>query len=181
MLPILGWLETHWDKCFVRWNRAFLTIRQNRRHLILLTFWDEQEIIDALPFIFCQFWPNGQLLKKFHTPALVKNQICPKSLIFNYVCKKLRFGSGIIGWVFVCVFCKQNAKMTKFVRKIVIFEFCKQNTLTVTLCMMPEPYLSFLQTEFKNVILAIIFINILLGAPELWCPGTRSLVPFQAD
>ena len=68
-----------------------------------------------------------------------------------------------------------------FVRKIVIFEFCKQNTLTVTLCRMPEPYLSFLQTEFKNVILAIFFVNILLGAPELWCPGTRSLVPFQAD
>ena len=81
----------------------------------------------------------------------------------------------------MCVFCKQNAKMTKFVRKIVIFEFCKQNTLTVTLCRMPEPYLSFLQTEFKNVILAIFFVNILLGAPELWCPGTRSLVPFQAD
>ena len=100
---------------------------------------------------------------------------------FCFVSKKLRFGTGIIGWVFVCVFCKQNAKMTKFVRKIVIFEFCKQNTLTVTLCMMPEPYLSFLQTEFKNVILAIFFVNILLGAPELWCPGTRSLVPFQAD
>ena len=100
---------------------------------------------------------------------------------FCFVSKKLRFGSGIIGWVFVCVFCKQNAKMTKFVRKIVIFEFCKQNTLTVTLCRMPEPYLSFLQTEFKNVILAIFFVNILLGAPELWCPGTRSLVPFQAD
>ena len=71
--------------------------------------------------------------------------------------------------------------MTKFVRKIVIFDFYKQNTLTVTLSMMPEPYLSFLQTEFKNVILAIFFIYILLGAPELWCPGTRSLVPFQAD
>ena len=104
-----------------------------------------------------------------------------KIAFLNFVSKKLRFGSGIIGWVFVCVFCKQNAKMTKFVRKIVIFEFCKQNTLTVTLCRMPEPYLSFLQTEFKNVILAIFFVNILLGAPELWCPGTRSLVPFQAD
>ena len=89
----------------------------------------------------------------------------PKIAFLNFVNKKLRFGSGIIGWVFVCVFCKQNAKMTKFVRKIVIFEFCKQNTLTVTLCMMPEPYLSFLQTEFKNVILAIF-----AWAPEVWCP-----------
>ena len=81
----------------------------------------------------------------------------------------------------MCIFCIQNAKMTNFVRKIVIFEFCKQNTLTVTLCMMPEPYLSFLQTEFKNVILAKKIVNKLLGAPDLWCPGTRSLVPFQAD
>ena len=105
----------------------------------------------------------------------------PKIAFLNFVNKKLRFGSGIIGWVFVCVFCKQNAKMTKFVRKIVIFEFCKQNTLTVTLCMMPEPYVIFLQTESKNVILANFFVNILLGAPELWCPSTRSLVPFQAD
>ena len=97
---------------------------------------------------------------------------------FCFVSKKLRFGTGIIGWVFVCVFCKQNAKMTKFVRKIVIFEFCKQNTLTVTLCRMPEPYLSFLQTEFKNVILAIFSWTYCWGhqsygarAPEVWCPS----------
>ena len=114
-----------------------------------------------------------------------------KIAFLNFVNKKLRFGSDIIGWVFVCVFCKQNAKMTKFVRKIVIFEFCKQNTLTVTLCMMPEPYLSFLQTEFKNVIWQFFSLTYCWGhqsygawAPEVWCPskltkarGTRVLVP----
>ena len=65
---------THRDKCFVGWNCAFLTLRQNGRHVFPPTFWDEQETLDALPFIFCHFPTNRYLSKKFQTPALVKKR-----------------------------------------------------------------------------------------------------------
>ena len=41
---------------------------------IILTFRDEQETLDALPFIFCHFQTNRYLSKKFQTPALVKKR-----------------------------------------------------------------------------------------------------------
>ena len=52
-------LRTHRDKCFVGWNCAFLTLRQNGRQVFPPTFRDdEQETLCALPFIFCRLLTN---------------------------------------------------------------------------------------------------------------------------
>ena len=58
---------THRDKCFVGWNRAFLTIRPHGRHVFPTTFWAEQETWDALPLIFCLFPTKRRLSETLHT------------------------------------------------------------------------------------------------------------------
>ena len=56
---------THRDKCFVGWNCAFLTLRQNGRQVYPPTFRDKQENLCALRFIFCRlptnwhYWVHG--------------------------------------------------------------------------------------------------------------------------
>ena len=60
---------THRDKCFVGWNRVFLTIRPHGRHVFPTTFWAEQETWDALPLIFCLFPTNWRLSETLHTPG----------------------------------------------------------------------------------------------------------------
>ena len=45
-------LRTHRDKCFVGWNFAFLTLRQNGCQFFPPIFWDKQETLGALPLIF---------------------------------------------------------------------------------------------------------------------------------
>ena len=66
---------THRDKCSVGWNCAFLTLRQNGRHVFPPTFWDKQETLDALPFIFCRLPTNWYLSEKLHTPGPVKSKM----------------------------------------------------------------------------------------------------------
>ena len=64
---------THRDKCFVGWNRAFLTIRPHGRHVFPTTFWAEQETLDALPLFFCLFPTNWRLSETLHTPGPVNS------------------------------------------------------------------------------------------------------------
>ena len=57
-------------------NSAFFTFMQNGRYFMPLTFLDEQESYDALPFFFWRFPTNQHLSKKFHTLAPGENNIC---------------------------------------------------------------------------------------------------------
>ena len=66
---------THWDKCFVGWNCAFLTLRQNERQVSRPTFWDTQETLGALPFIFCRLSANWYLSETLHTPGPVNSLV----------------------------------------------------------------------------------------------------------
>ena len=66
-------LRTHRDKCFVGWNCAFFTLRQNGRQVFPPTFRDEQETLDAMPFIFCHLSANWYLSETLHTPGPVNS------------------------------------------------------------------------------------------------------------
>ena len=68
-------LRTHRDKCFVGWNCAFFTLRQNGRQVFPPTFRDEQETLDAIPFIFCHLSANWYLSETLHTPGPVNSII----------------------------------------------------------------------------------------------------------
>ena len=75
-----------------------------------------------------------------------------KITFLNSVCKKLRYGSGIMQRVTVSVFCLQNSKKTILRTNLVIFAFCLQKTHTNTHPMMPVPNLSFLLTKQNRIL-----------------------------
>ena len=79
--------RTHRDKCFVGWNRAILTIQQNRTHFFLPTFWAEQETFYCPTLYFLSFVDKLTFVKTFHAPA-------PEKIFFLVLRPRKRH----IGW-----------------------------------------------------------------------------------
>ena len=117
---------------FRRMKLRIFDATTNQRQVFPPTFRDEQETLDALPFIFCRLPTNRYLSEMVHTPVPGEINFVPKTDVpenkncGKYIVKTITFYRW--GIHFAPLSGKRSFRagpnQSSNVRKTVIFEFC---------------------------------------------------------